>query len=345
MIPNQEAKTIYNTFAYKMINVACSFINWYPIFKDITIKSKILTIPDEVLSYLRSDKFFLPKSCNEQFDQECTLRTSISVNSDQIINDFQMWATDSEIVDCDRFDCLSEDEPSLESNDSLKIVDFPDFESQIQRAIDNFHSVFPKLNWKAPILDIFFVIIAVYQHNGYSLNLKQIPILVLRKWTDINRCNEFRCFIRDDNLIAVCQRNIDTVANVDESGVNELEKRIQDFYNVWIFQKFKLQSFIMDIFIEKNGIIKLIDFGVYDRTCSDAILFSWSELDAINKTDDHLVMRFKFGKKSLISCRINQYPLEAASCNIINLAQSAYKLQSKNDDSSEDDNQNNKTIF
>lgn len=43
--------------------VNCSYQNWYEVFRKNSIKSFVLPIPNEVLSYLKQDFFILPKEC------------------------------------------------------------------------------------------------------------------------------------------------------------------------------------------------------------------------------------------------------------------------------------------
>lgn len=43
--------------------MSCSYQNWYDDFRKNSIKSFVLPIPKEVLSYLRQEFFVLPKEC------------------------------------------------------------------------------------------------------------------------------------------------------------------------------------------------------------------------------------------------------------------------------------------
>lgn len=43
--------------------INCSYHNWYEDFRKNSIKSFVLPIPTEVLSYLKQDLFILPKEC------------------------------------------------------------------------------------------------------------------------------------------------------------------------------------------------------------------------------------------------------------------------------------------
>lgn len=43
--------------------VNCSYHNWYEVFQKNSIKSFVLPIPADVLSYLRQEFFILPKEC------------------------------------------------------------------------------------------------------------------------------------------------------------------------------------------------------------------------------------------------------------------------------------------
>lgn len=42
---------------------ACSIENWYEDFQDVTIRTNIVKIPQDVLNYFRDDLMVLPKEC------------------------------------------------------------------------------------------------------------------------------------------------------------------------------------------------------------------------------------------------------------------------------------------
>lgn len=43
----------------------CSFSSWYPAFRSLSIKSKIIPLSDDFVSYLNADKVFIP---GQRFD-------------------------------------------------------------------------------------------------------------------------------------------------------------------------------------------------------------------------------------------------------------------------------------
>ena len=50
--------------------LACSLPAWYPLFEKVTIATKILPLPDDVLEYFLEDgKFVLPKGINFFFSE------------------------------------------------------------------------------------------------------------------------------------------------------------------------------------------------------------------------------------------------------------------------------------
>lgn len=49
---------------------ACSIENWYEDFQDVTIRTNIVKIPQDVLKYLRDDVMVLPKECYSAGDDE-----------------------------------------------------------------------------------------------------------------------------------------------------------------------------------------------------------------------------------------------------------------------------------
>lgn len=53
---------------------ACSIENWYEDFQDVTIRTNIVKIPKNVLSYFRADFMVLPSECysteNEEWSED-----------------------------------------------------------------------------------------------------------------------------------------------------------------------------------------------------------------------------------------------------------------------------------
>jgi hypothetical protein len=69
--------------------INCSFDRWYPLFKNLTIKSEIIELDDDIISYLSSDAtIILPKKCQEELDQSMKTNQAASDSFDVIDDDY-----------------------------------------------------------------------------------------------------------------------------------------------------------------------------------------------------------------------------------------------------------------
>uniref|UniRef100_A0AAY5K9H5 Translation initiation factor eIF2 assembly protein n=1 Tax=Esox lucius TaxID=8010 RepID=A0AAY5K9H5_ESOLU len=162
--------------------VNCQFSVWYPIFKKHTIKSLILPLPQNVIDYLLDDGTLV-------------------------------WSDD-------------------ETTTTVTAPEFPEFNSKVLEAINTLGGcVFPKLNWSAPrdanwialnsslqcqsLTDIFLL----FKSSDFITHDLAQPFLhcsdedspnptinyelVLRKWSELLPGGEFRCFVKENELIDV----------------------------------------------------------------------------------------------------------------------------------------------
>ncbi|RKO84164.1 D123-domain-containing protein, partial [Blyttiomyces helicus] len=180
----------------------CSFSSWYPKFASATLKSKVIRpLPEEFVAYLNADGVFLPL---DRYGRS------------------YLWA------DGDGEDESGEDEDS-------SIPHFPELQTQIDDAIEELGgAVFPKLNWSSPkdaswiavegtlkcrtAADIFLLLkssdfiahdlshafedcIAPVESQAALPARPEAFELVLRKWYALVPSMEFRCFVRDGEMV------------------------------------------------------------------------------------------------------------------------------------------------
>uniref|UniRef100_A0A3B5R3X3 Translation initiation factor eIF2 assembly protein n=1 Tax=Xiphophorus maculatus TaxID=8083 RepID=A0A3B5R3X3_XIPMA len=241
--------------------VHCQFSVWYPIFKKHTIKSLILPLPQNVIDYLLDDG---------------TLVISGSVPSayDEIIDSFS------------------------------KAPEFPEFASTVLEAINALGGcVFPKLNWSAPrdanwialnsslecrsLGDVFLLFkssdfithdltqacIPGLDGNGWC----PCPQLVLRKWAELIPGGEFRCFVKENKLIAVSQRDHTQYYQHILKQEQHISQAIQDFFSQHVQYRFLDEDFVFDVYRDSQGRVWLIDLNPFGEV-TDSLLFSWDEL-------------------------------------------------------------------
>lgn len=156
------------------------------------------------MDYFRSDSsLVLPKSCQDELDK----LDKINKN-------------DSDLEDDDSWKDQDEDENNY--------VDFPEFDSEIRKALDKFNNkVFVKLNWSSPKdaiwalnklscnkLSDVYILLKSSDFINHDLNepfsdcddkpknLDNLKYyLIIREWININPNMEFRCFVYKNKLV------------------------------------------------------------------------------------------------------------------------------------------------
>eukprot|EP00928_Gymnodinium_smaydae_P053163 TRINITY_DN37216_c0_g1_i1.p1 TRINITY_DN37216_c0_g1~~TRINITY_DN37216_c0_g1_i1.p1 ORF type:complete len:369 (-),score=94.58 TRINITY_DN37216_c0_g1_i1:69-1121(-) len=261
--------------------LACAFPAWYDDFKDYTVRSRIIDLPEEVVRYLNADGIRVPAG-----------RDRASGSDDDGSN----WG-----------------EGSSDSDDSGDEADpnFPEFEAAVAEAIRELGGeVLPKLNWSAPkdarwvlgtlkcqsVQDVLLLLKAsdfVAHDLSHAFDdCEQVAgaerrsrpdnfTLVLREWCDVDEANEFRCFVDNGRLVAVSQRHSSLffphLAEVD--FVNAVRDRLDVFFQERILGTFPLQRFACDVTVGKppRRKVRLLDFSPWTAS-TDPLLFDWEEL-------------------------------------------------------------------
>ncbi|KAK7469163.1 hypothetical protein VKT23_003654 [Stygiomarasmius scandens] len=261
------------------------FSSWYPEFRHISIKSNVIRpLSQEFRDYMNADGVFVPEG-SEDVPAEST---------------------------------LSDDDDGYESDDEgeeLRKFAFPELDQKIRECVKEYGAVFPKLNFSSPkdaswILpasaplkctspaDIYMLLKSsdfithdlspdfVFEgceqssdSSGYELEL------VLRKWYPVDRSRELRCFVRNNMLIGISQRDTnyyDFLNNPDTRS--KIIETVQSFWTtnirpVWKHNK----DYVFDILLTRDlSRAHIIDFNPYaPRT--DTLLFTYEELHDILK--------------------------------------------------------------
>ncbi|KAG5311211.1 CD123 protein, partial [Acromyrmex insinuator] len=252
------------------LKLECSFSSWYPIFKKDSLEARILHIPDEVLKYLEHDTFVLPLEATKSLPKDSE------------------WA-DGSPVTCE------EEETDYQPT-------FPEFSQQIQEILDEYDAVFVKTNWSTPAdamwvaptktlkcntLEEIYLLLKSSDRIAKDLNIvksskdceKPLPFcLVLKQWRDINPCTEFRCFVIDNELIAISQRDISQYHSSNESQKYDIQTDIKSLFLERIKGRFPLRNYSFDVIRYKKDKVKIIDFGAMDAASTKETLFTYDEL-------------------------------------------------------------------
>ncbi|KAH7392984.1 D123-domain-containing protein [Pyrenochaeta sp. MPI-SDFR-AT-0127] len=258
----------------------CSYHRWHPKYRAVTPKARLIPLPPAFLEYLRSDGIILPP---EDVDNPAWSDNDSGIFSGADNNDDDEEETP---------------DPS---------VNWRDTHEAIERTIDELGGkVAPKLNWSAP-KDATWIAATNSMEcrtpNDIYLLLKssdfvthdlthafddtaaqtatpdpEIPYhLVLRKWITLNPSVEFRCFVRNRRLIALCQRDLnhfDFLFNMQD----KLRQTIQDFFDSRLRDTFPDANFTFDVYIPPpHDNVWIMDFNPW-AIRTDPLIFSWLEL-------------------------------------------------------------------
>ena len=230
--------------------------SWYPVYRDVTLKSVIIPLPDVFLRWLKMDGVSLPAETPTHIF--CTRSSDDDEDSDDGENDGGNSDNDKEFIDC---------------------FDFTELNRAVAGAIASLGgAVFPKLNWSAPqdaswmnmgtlkctapgdiyILlkssdfvsyDLHYPFDGCVAGNGKDGNSSvgnssgEIGeetgvgntiaafsyVLVLRRWCNLRPERSFRCFVRQRRVVGISQR--DCTAHFPQlvKAAGEIEDAIVDF--------------------------------------------------------------------------------------------------------------------
>jgi hypothetical protein len=256
----------------------CSYHSWHPRYRAVTPKARLIPLPTEFLDYLRSDGIILPPE-----------------------DDNATWS-DSDSGIFSGADNNDDEEEAVDVSATWR-----ETHESIERTIEELGGkVAPKLNWSAP-KDATWInatnSMECRTPNDIYLLLKSsdfvthdlehafddtaehssdanpdVPYhLVLRKWITLNPSVEFRCFVRDQRLIALCQRDLnhfDFLFNMQD----KLRDTIQDFFELRLRDTFPDPNFTFDVYVPPpHDKVWLVDVNPWAMR-TDPILFSWMEL-------------------------------------------------------------------
>ena len=260
----------------------CSFSSWYPQFRKDSLKATILRIPNNVLEYLEHDAFLMPVEA-----------TNTALQNDK-------WADGSPVLD---------EEHALEAQPT-----FPEFSQKIQDVIDEYGAIFIKGNWSSPLdatwvaptktlkcntLEEVFLLLKSSDRIARDLNNvknyadREVPMtscLVLKQWRDINPCTEFRCFVIENELTAISQRDISQYHSYNESEKYNIQIDIKSLFMERIKDRFPLSNYSFDVIRYKKEKVKIVDFGPLDESATKGTLFTYEELQ--NQINDAPEFRF-----------------------------------------------------
>ncbi|OQN99950.1 hypothetical protein B0A48_14155 [Cryoendolithus antarcticus] len=260
----------------------CSYHSWWPKYRTISPKARLVPLTQPFVEYLRADGIVLP---DDENDGEVE------------------WSDDSGVY------TASDDQDDEEVEDVA--ADWRPVHKSINDTIASLGGkATPKLNWSAPkdatwmnansmdcrtANDVYLLLkssdfITHDLEHAYDdteeeeveakteLTQATIPFhLVLRKSFDLHPSLEFRCFVRNRKMIALCQRDLNHFDFLFDMQ-DHLRSRIQEFFDVRLRDTFEDADFVFDVYVPPpHERVWLIDVNPWaPRT--DPLLFSWLEL-------------------------------------------------------------------
>ncbi|KAK9905753.1 hypothetical protein WJX75_005749 [Coccomyxa subellipsoidea] len=261
--------------------ISCQFGQWYPSFRDIAFRSKVIELPAAFVKYLVDDGVFLAADSN-------ALPRPAEPSPYDVYSD---WSEDDA-------------EEAGQQDEAANMPEFPELLAAIEAAIDDLGGcVAPKLNWSAPH-DAAWVSscksLACRNADEVLLLLKssdriahdichafdactEAPAeppefhLALRKWIPLRPEREFRCFVKGHDLAAISQRNIMENAAALEAQKDDLLEAMLEFFEEHVQRRFPEADYTFDVYITTAGAVRLMDFNPIGGTTSP-LLFDWAEL-------------------------------------------------------------------
>lgn len=293
----------------------CSFSSWYPRFKTVTFKSRIIPLPKAFIDYLNAESIYLPED-----GQPIAAATLEEIDSDQ------------------------EEYPN-QNNDH--IPHFPDIEKEIREAIVDFEgAVFPKLNWSSPRdaawiattqtlkctspFDVFLLLKSsdfinhdlnhVYEDCEDSPQTPRFD-LVLRKWYDLQPSMEFRCFVKNQEIIGISQRDLNYYNFLLDSK-NDIETMIYRFFEDHVCEGFESSDYVFDVYVQQsNQKVFLMDFNPFCST-TDSILYDWEELATFDLDQKQAEIRLIESEQeaNILSCNAPKFSTNMVPKDVVDLS-------------------------
>ena len=129
----------------------------------------------------------------------------------------------------------------------------------------------------------------VYDDVVLSRKYNTPLFLFLTRWDEkMNVRHEFRCFVKNNQLIGISQYDLYLDLDYMECDLHKLTHNIRSYINNIQYDE---QYYVADVLVDEKNNCSLIEINPYDKTTS-AIHFTWRELDSLY-IRGRLTMKYK----------------------------------------------------
>jgi hypothetical protein len=276
----------------------CSYHSWHPRYRGITPKARLIALPDPFLEYLRADGIVLAPEENDRAEWSDGDSGIFSGNDNEGGDDGDdeaaqdpsaNWRDTHEEIERVIEELGGKVAPKLNwsapkdatfmnatnsmecrtPNDIYLLLKSSDFVTHdLQHAFDDTEEDTEEDTKEDRPND----------NENSTVATPTIPYyLVLRKWIMLNPSVEFRCFVRNRKLIALCQRDLNHFDFLFKMR-DRLLNTIREFFEIRLKHTFPDANFVFDVYVPPpHDRVWLIDINPWaPRT--DPLLFQWLEL-------------------------------------------------------------------
>ncbi|KAI8342273.1 D123-domain-containing protein [Chlamydoabsidia padenii] len=220
-------------------------------------------------------------------------------------------------------------------------------EEAIRQAVDEFGgAVFPKLNWSSPRdaawiattqslkctspFDVFLLLKSSdfinHDLNHAFEHCERQPEnitydLILRKWHDLQPSLEFRCFVKEKEIIGISQREM-TFYGFLVDIQEELETKIYNFFEDHIRDNFPNTNYVFDVYVQQDRRkVWLIDFNPFAET-TDGLLYSYDKLLEFDTEKDEAEFRIIHStpEANALACNAPRFAANMVPKDVIDLS-------------------------
>ncbi|OCT50508.1 cell division cycle protein [Cladophialophora carrionii] len=257
-----------------------SFHSWYPRFRSMTPKARLIPLSQPFLDYLRADGIILPpehkSSTGDAEDSGYDDEGSDDASADTELDPSESWADVHAAIATTIRDLGGKVVPKLNwsaPKDATWIATTNDMEC---RTPNDVYLLLKSSDFITHDLEHAFDGCVLSDLAGDAL--PRVPYhLVLRKAFNLNPSLEFRCFVRQRRVVAISQREMNHFDFLFDLR-DRFGRLIRDFVEDRLVAGFPDENFVADVYIPPpHEKVWLIDVNPWaPRT--DPLLFSWLEL-------------------------------------------------------------------